>query len=317
MQLNNPLLSVIVPTFNAGKYLLDTLNSIQKQTLRSLEILVIDGGSKDNTVDIAVQAGCKLIQAESDFGYGDAFIKGLKHSNAKYVIQCCASDGFVDSDWMTMAVKYLESNEEISLVWGYPQIVDENNNVIQVSYMKWFEGFKAPDKERFIYFWLWYGMNLPEGNFVVRRHVLEKCFFSKHLLDTPTYQQEIEPWLNFLNNFHQQGYIPAFIPMVANYGRLHAGSISNKYRESGQAKKHVQDYTKRRIQLRRAIFLNPSKYKYRDGKDNILDLKFRRLDYIYESFVWRRRLSKIGVKPTLHSRIKNRIKLQLNRFLNS
>jgi glycosyltransferase involved in cell wall biosynthesis len=61
MQLNNPLLSVIVPTFNAEKYLLSTLNSIQKQSLRSLEILVIDGGSKDHTADIAIQAGCTVI----------------------------------------------------------------------------------------------------------------------------------------------------------------------------------------------------------------------------------------------------------------
>ena len=317
MQSNNPVLSVIVPTFNAERYLPITLSSIRKQSLRSLEILVIDGGSKDHTVDIAIEAGCKVIQAETDFGYGDAFIKGLKHSKAKYVIQCCASDGFVNSDWMKTAVEYLESDDDISLVWGYPQTVDENDKIVQISYMKWFEGFKAPDKERFIYFWLWYGMNLPEGNFVVRKHVLEKCFFSERLLDTPTSQQEIEPWLNFLNNFHQQGYIPAFIPMVANFGRIHADSVTDKYAASGQSKKHVQNYTMRRIQLRRAIFINPSKYKYRDGKDKILDLKFRRLDYIYESFAWCRRLSKIGVKPTLQSRIRNSIKLKLNMLLDS
>jgi glycosyltransferase involved in cell wall biosynthesis len=309
MQPSQPLLSVVIPTFNAGLYLNETLESIFKQSLKEIEILVIDGGSTDATRDIASKLGCRVIALESDHGYGDAFSQGIEACRGKYVIQCCSSDGFVDVNWFRDSTNYLESNSEVSLVWGYPKTVDENGELIQVSYSKWFEGFKVPDKHEFIYFWLWYGMNLPEGNLVVHRNVLQKCFPSNSSLALPESERRIDPWLTFLNNFHEKGFIPGFIPSVANYGRLHSGSITINESLSSHTYIREQEYTKRRKELRRKILLSPALYKFINPKGDKLTYKFSRIMYLNSLMVWRHRFSQLDVRPTLLKRAFWKIKM--------
>ncbi len=307
MQLSQPILSVVIPTFNAELYIKETLESIFQQSLKGIEILVIDGGSTDATKDIARNFGCRVIALESDYGYGDAFSQGIEACRGKYVIQCCSSDGFEDINWFRDTTNYLESNPEVSLAWGYPKTVNENGELIQVSYSKWFEDFKVPDKHEFIYFWLWYGMNLPEGNLVVHRNVLQECFPSNASLALPESERRIDPWLTFLNNFHEKGFIPGFIPSIANYGRLHSGSITINERLNSHTYIREREYTRRRKELRTRILLAPAEYKFINPKGDQLTYKFSRRMYLTSLVVWRHRLSQIDVRPTLLKRTLRKI----------
>ena len=47
-----PLISIIIPTLNSAKFLKECLDSVKKQTYKNIEVLIIDGGSKDSTVEI-------------------------------------------------------------------------------------------------------------------------------------------------------------------------------------------------------------------------------------------------------------------------
>ena len=49
---SNPLISVIIPCFNTAQYLPETLDSLFSQTLQNFEVIAIDDGSTDNTLDI-------------------------------------------------------------------------------------------------------------------------------------------------------------------------------------------------------------------------------------------------------------------------
>ena len=48
-----PLVSLVVPVFNAGKYLTECLESIASQTVTDYEVIVVDDGSTDDSIDIA------------------------------------------------------------------------------------------------------------------------------------------------------------------------------------------------------------------------------------------------------------------------
>jgi glycosyltransferase involved in cell wall biosynthesis len=72
--------SIVIPCFNAAKYLKATLISIARQNYSNVEVIVIDGGSTDNTVQIALgftRLNLKVI-SEPDLGQLDAVQKGLK-----------------------------------------------------------------------------------------------------------------------------------------------------------------------------------------------------------------------------------------------
>jgi len=62
MKQNNPLLSIIIPTYNEENYLPFLLSSIKNQGFKNYEIIVADNNSKDKTAEIARTYGCKIVK---------------------------------------------------------------------------------------------------------------------------------------------------------------------------------------------------------------------------------------------------------------
>lgn len=81
------LLSIIIPSFQQGLLLKEALESIEQQTFKDFEVLVIDAGSKDNTVDIVAQFKNMPIKflSEPDEGIYDAMNKGIDQSLGKFL----------------------------------------------------------------------------------------------------------------------------------------------------------------------------------------------------------------------------------------
>jgi len=74
-----PRISIITPSFNQGKYIRATINSVLSQNYQNLEYFVIDGGSTDGTVKILKSYGKKISWvSEKDEGQADAINKGLR-----------------------------------------------------------------------------------------------------------------------------------------------------------------------------------------------------------------------------------------------
>ena len=81
------LLSIIIPSFQQSDLLEGALQSIEQQTLKKYEILVIDGGSKDNTAAVVAKFSHLPItfHSEPDAGIYDAMNKGITLSNGQYL----------------------------------------------------------------------------------------------------------------------------------------------------------------------------------------------------------------------------------------
>ena len=94
--MENYLLSVVIPVYNAEKYIEQAINSVLSQTFKNTEILLIDDGSTDNSVAIIkkIQKKCdriKLIQ-QSKLGASAARNNGIEHAQGKYFITMDADD---------------------------------------------------------------------------------------------------------------------------------------------------------------------------------------------------------------------------------
>lgn len=88
-----PLFSIIIATYNSEKYLSRTLESIISQDFTDYEILIIDGKSKDKTIDVVTDYGdaISVCISEPDNGIYDAWNKGIKNARGKWIM-------FVGSD---------------------------------------------------------------------------------------------------------------------------------------------------------------------------------------------------------------------------
>ena len=90
---NYPLISIITVVFNNVSHIQKTLNSIYSQKYKNYEIIIIDGGSTDGTLEIIKKNKKKISKwvSEKDKGIYDAFNKGMQLAKGDYI-------GFVNSD---------------------------------------------------------------------------------------------------------------------------------------------------------------------------------------------------------------------------
>lgn len=290
---SEPSLTVICPSYNSGRFMRGTLESIAAQDLEDFECWVIDGGSTDETLEILRRTVNLNWVSEPDKGVHDAQVKGWEIAQGRYLTHCCISDGYLDPTWLRRCVEELDGNPEASLVWGYPQCMTESGDLGDVSYGQ-FDRLGAPDMEDFTYYWLWFGLNLPEGNFVVRREALKDCWPS-YSVPMPAFDGlSFDPHLEFLNNFHDRGYLAKHIPVVASYGRAHADSITVNY--EGRAASKYSRWSKRRLDLRRSILFGGRDYPFRGAGKKLESRRFSKarmmsswLRWYPEISIWRLR----------------------------
>ena len=103
-----PKISILIPCYNVEKYLSQCLDSVVNQTLKDIEIIVINDGSTDSTLKIINQYAkkdkrIKVIDKENE-GYGKSMNRGLDAATGEY-IGIVESDDWVDSDMFENLVK--------------------------------------------------------------------------------------------------------------------------------------------------------------------------------------------------------------------
>ena len=84
-------ISVIIPAYNAQSTIGQCLEGVLQQSYNVSEIIVVDDGSTDNTIEIVEKYKCQLIRSKSNIGVAGARNIGLKHATSQYIY-------FVDSD---------------------------------------------------------------------------------------------------------------------------------------------------------------------------------------------------------------------------
>ena len=138
-----PLISIIIPVFNAGKTLQSTIESILGQCYKNIELIIVDGESVDNTKDIIAQykKNIDIFICEKDNGIYDAMNKGIIAANGDWLLFLGGDDVLFNSEILTSI--FIDSNfEEIDFLYGdvlfkssslkyggekdYPTLLDSN-----------------------------------------------------------------------------------------------------------------------------------------------------------------------------------------------
>ena len=115
--MSKPLVSVIIPTFNRGYCLEESIRSVLQQSFADFELIVVDDGSTDNTSELVARfPAVKLIRLEKSRGVSFARNRGVVEAQGDWV-------GFLDSDdlWeqgkLATQVKWIERHPDLQMVY--------------------------------------------------------------------------------------------------------------------------------------------------------------------------------------------------------
>ena len=124
-------ISIITITFKVEATLERTLNSVLNQSYKNIEHIIVDGGSKDKTLDICKKfSHISKIISEKDKGVYDAFNKGLKLASGD-VIGFLNADDFFYSENSVQEIVNAFSNNDVDIVYGNLDYINEEGKVIR------------------------------------------------------------------------------------------------------------------------------------------------------------------------------------------
>jgi len=173
-----PLVSVIIPSFNHGKYLPDAIKSIWLQAYAAVEIIVVDDGSTDNTEEILSDIpGIKYIY-QNNQGLSAARNTGIKNSKGDYMVFLDADDWLLEGAIKTN-LDYLKQNTALAFVSGAHEKVFVDAGIIV-------DEIQPVSNEHYI--------NLLQGNYIgmhatvmYRRWVFNEFFYDTNLRSCEDY----------------------------------------------------------------------------------------------------------------------------------
>lgn len=127
----SPLVSVIVINYNGKEFLKDCLESIYGQTYHNFELILVDNGSTDGSVQFIKEKfpDTILIENKENLGFAVANNQGIEISRGKYVA-LLNNDTVVDRDWLKNLVTAAESSSENTGMWAGKILSLENPNII-------------------------------------------------------------------------------------------------------------------------------------------------------------------------------------------
>ncbi|HKM37823.1 MAG TPA: glycosyltransferase, partial [Thiopseudomonas sp.] len=133
-----PLVSIVIPCYNHAQFVQETIQSVIDQDYENIELIIIDDGSKDNSVDVIQEIipACKerFIRFEFRFrpnkGLCATLNEALEWCEGKYY-SAIASDDVMISDKCSIQVEFFIENPEYDAVFGSAYIIDNNGKLIR------------------------------------------------------------------------------------------------------------------------------------------------------------------------------------------
>lgn len=213
-----PVISVILPVYNASQYFPQAIESIIKQTYTNWELIIVDDCSTDDSRKIArsfakQDARIRVLKTPKKLPVGAVANLALKKAKGEYIARMDADDISL-SDRFSKQLSFLKRNPKIIGVGGQCQLIDSDNQPI---------GYKIfPTEPSDIEEMMFYYYPVQSPTFMVRRTALPTDFI--------WYEEKVESAEEheLLFKIHQYGRV-ANLPEVTLLYRMHDNNVSKKH----------------------------------------------------------------------------------------
>lgn len=134
MEITQPLVSVVIPCYNAHKYLGQTLDSVRAQTYQNIEIIVVDDGSSDpETINfLGLEKGICVVH-QLNQGLSSARNAGFSAATGEYVLPLDADD-WLEPDAIARLVVGLQQNAQVAFAFCYMRMEGEGEGILTKQY---------------------------------------------------------------------------------------------------------------------------------------------------------------------------------------
>ena len=178
-----PLVSVLLPAYNAGNFITEAINSIISQTYKNLEIIIINDGSTDDTeekINNIKDHRIKLFENEVNLGLIQTLNKGIELCNGKYIARMDADDISFPKR-IELQVQKLEENSEYGICGTWFETYNGSKLLSTSKY-------NVSNDEIQIH--LLYQIHLCHGTAIFRKEVLDYFKFDKNYV----HAEDFELW---------------------------------------------------------------------------------------------------------------------------
>ncbi|TRZ89739.1 MAG: glycosyltransferase [Methanosarcinales archaeon] len=168
MSTEQPLVSVIIPTFNREKFIGDAIRSVLDQTFQDFEVIVVDDGSTDRTAEIVRAFASDKVKYvyHTNRGRSNARNHALGLAAGRYIAFLDSDDLYLPNK-LELQVNFLNTHPDVGMVYTSAYCVDENGSLLRDSYLANISGHIYKD----IAFYVPVTITLP--TVMARREVFE------------------------------------------------------------------------------------------------------------------------------------------------
>jgi glycosyltransferase involved in cell wall biosynthesis len=227
-----PLVTVIIPTYNSARYIVETVESVLMQTYANMEIVIIDDGSQDHTDKALAPLMPQITYVyQENQGSPSARNHGIQIAKGEYICFLDADDYWITADKVEKQVAILQADPSLDYVhsgWYDVNVAGEILNTTAI----W---AKAPNLT--LYDWLHYSP-IRLQSFMVKRQCLQDIggFNTNYPV-----AQDAELFFNIAS----KGYKGTWLQEITTAYRIHPDSISHRKRIE-QTTKVIEASTSRR-----------------------------------------------------------------------
>lgn len=129
----NPQITIVTPSFNQGRFIEMTIQSVLNQTYKDIQYIIVDGGSTDETMEVIEKYRDKIdiIIHEKDKGQTDAINKGFRLAKGE-LVGWINSDDILYPNCVEKIVTLYKNNPKASIYYySINNIIDENGNLLE------------------------------------------------------------------------------------------------------------------------------------------------------------------------------------------